>query len=143
MSSMASSIALRYPLWVRLLAGALVVAPIAAGWQVWIDQPDTESTFLNLLPWLVLGCWMAATYHIFLVELYYDDHGVTHISPLAGVVRINWSDMVALYYVRGFEGYVIEAEDGERIWFNDWRLGIPDFAAAIQSRLPRQAQGGG
>ena len=136
-------IELRYPVWLRSLAAGLIVAPIATAWHVWVHQPElAENALLGLTPWMVLGCWMAATYHVFLVELYYDERGVTHISPLAGEVRINWGDVVALYYVRGFEGYVIEADDGDRIWFNDWRLGIPDFAAAIQSRLPRQAQGG-
>jgi hypothetical protein len=143
MTTSSPQIALRYPLWLRAFAAALVALPIAIAWQVWVAYPaGADDTLTNLVPWLVLGCWLAVTYHVFLVELYYDDRGITHVSPLAGVVRLNWNEVVALYYVRAIEGYVLEADDGRRIWFNDWRMGIPDFAAAIQSRLPRQAQGG-
>ena len=136
-------IELRYPVWLRTTAAALIIASISTAWHVWVFQPElAENALLNLAPWIVLGCWLAATYQVFLVELYYDDRGITQISPITGEFRINWGQVVGLYYVRGFEAYVVEADNGNRIWFNDWRLGIPDFAAAIQSRIPRQAQGG-
>lgn len=136
-------IALKYPLWLRLMVAALIVAPLGAAWLVWGQaKPQPEDSINNLLPWLVLGLWLFATYQVFLVELYYDERGVTCISPVAGEVRVNWNEITALFYVKSLDGYVLEADDGRRIWFNDWRSGITDFAEAIQQRLPRQTQGG-
>ena len=139
-----NQIPLRYPLWLRLFAGALILVPIGAAWAVWGQRPAPlpDDSLAHVLPWIVLGLWLFATYQIFLIDIYYDERGITYISPLAGEVRMNWNEVAALFYVRGLDGYVLEADDGRRIWFNDWRAGITDFAAAIQQRLPRQAQGG-
>lgn len=79
---------------------------------------------------------------MFLIEIHYDNKGVTYLSPLSGVVQVSWGEIVALMYVRGVDGYILEAQDGRRIWFNDRRSGIEDFARAIEQRLPRQARGG-
>jgi hypothetical protein len=132
---------LRYPLWLRLTSAALVAIPLASAWLVW-GQPTPAEEWQNVVPYLVLGAWLALTYQVFLVEVYYDERGITYVSPMAGVIRLNWNEIVALYHVRGLDGCVIEADDGRRIWFQLWRTGMDDFADAIQSRLPRQARGG-
>ena len=132
---------LPFPVWLRLLSAALIALPVTSAWLVWGQDVPAED-WQGLIPYVVLGLWLALTYQVFLVEVYYDERGLTYISPLAGEVRVSWNEIVALFYVRGFEGYVIEADDGRRIWFHDWRSGTGDFAAAIQSRLPRQARGG-
>ena len=119
----------------------MIALPIGAASVVWGDGQPNES-WQNLLPWAVLGLWLALTYQVFLIELYYDAKGVTYVSPLSGVVRVGWGEIVALMYVRGVDGYILETQDGRRIWFNDWRAGIDDFADAIQQRIPRQARGG-
>lgn len=119
----------------------MIALPIGAASVVWGDGQPSES-WHNLLPWVVLGLWLALTYQVFLIELYYDAKGVTYVSPLSGVVRVGWGEIVALMYVRGVDGYILETQDGRRIWFNDWRAGIDDFADAIQQRIPRQARGG-
>ena len=134
-------IPLLFPLWVRLPSAALVALPIASAWLVWCQDVPAED-WQGAIPYAVLGAWLALTYQVFLVEVYYDERGITYISPVAGVVRINWGEIVALFHVRGIDGYVIEADDGRRIWFHEWRSGMGDFAAAIQSRLPRQVRGG-
>jgi hypothetical protein len=132
---------LRFPLWMRLLSIALVALPILAAWAVWGHEAPVEE-WHSAIPYAILGTWLALTYQVFLVEVYYDERGITYISPLAGIVRLSWSEIVAMFYVRGLDGYVIEADDGRRIWFHEWRSGTSDFAAAIQSRLPRQMRGG-
>ncbi len=136
-----NAVQLRYPQWLRLLSAALIVLPIGAASAVWGEGQPIES-WHNLLPWAVLGLWLGLTYQVFLIELYYDKNGVTYVSPLSGVVHVSWSEIVALMYVRGVDGYILEAQDGRRIWFNDKRSGIEDFARAIEQRLPRQARGG-
>ena len=130
-----------YPLWLRLASAALIVMPIFSAWLVW-GQPTPSEEWQNVIPYIVLGGWLALTYQVFLVELYYDERGITYVSPMAGLVRLNWNEIVALYYVRGFDGCVVESDDGRRIWFQLWRSGMADFADTIQSRLPRQARGG-
>ena len=132
---------LRYPLWFRLTSAALIAMPIASAWLVW-GQATPADEWQNVVPYIVLGAWLALTYQVFLVEVYYDERGITYVSPMAGMVRLNWSEIVALYYVRGFDGCVVESDDGRRIWFQLWRSGMSEFADAIQSRLPRQARGG-
>ncbi len=134
-------IQLRYPVWVRLLAASLVAAPIGAASLIWGQETPAEE-WQSIIPYTVLGVWLALTYQVFLVEVYYDERGLTYVSPMAGVVRVRWPEIVALYYVRSLDGYVVEAEDGRRIWFQQWRSGIGEVADAIQSRLPRQARGG-
>lgn len=134
-------IPLRYPLWLRLVSAGLIVVPILAASLVW-GPGAPEEEWRNLIPYAFLGLWLLLTYQVFLIELYYDERGVTYISPIAGVVRLHWAEIVALFYVRGLDGYVLESDDGRRIWFNDWRSGIDDFASAIQQRLPRTARGG-
>lgn len=134
-------IPLRYPAWLRLLSAVLVLLPLAAAAAVWGDGRMVEP-WQHVMPWALLCFWLALTYQVFLVELYYDERGVTCVSPHSGVVHLSWSEIVALFYVRGLDGYVLESDDGRRIWFNVWRAGIDDFAAAIQQRLPRQARGG-
>ena len=132
---------LLYSLGVRLWSAALVALPIAAAWLVWGQETAAEGLHA-VIPYSALGCWLALTYQVFLVEITYDARGITYVSPLAGIVRYSWSEIVALFPVRGLDGYVVEADDGRRIWFHEWRRGMPGFAAAIQSRLPRTARGG-
>lgn len=134
-------VSLRYPPWVRLLSAAMIGLPLAAAWLVWGQETPAEE-WQSAVPYAVLGAWLALTYQVFLVEVYYDERGITYISPMAGLVRLHWSEIVALGYVRGVDGYIIESDDGRRIWFHDWRDGMSDFAQAIQSRLPRGARGG-
>ena len=132
---------LRYSLGVRLVSAALVALPIAVAWLVWGQEAPAEQ-WHAVIPYTALGCWLALTYQVFLVVITYDARGITYVSPLAGVVRYSWSEIVALFPVRSLDGYVVEADDGRRIWFHEWRDGMADFAAAIQSRLPRTARGG-
>ena len=132
---------LRYSPGVRLGSAALVTLPIAVAWLVWGQETRAEE-WHAVIPYAVLGLWLALTYQVFLVEITYDARGITYVSPLAGIVRYSWIEIVALFPVRSLDGYVVEADDGRRIWFHEWRRGMPDFAAAIQSRLPRTARGG-
>ena len=134
-------IPLRYPSWLRLFSAGLVALPATAAWLVWGQDVPAEE-WQSAIPYIVLSLWLALTYQVFLVELYYDERGITYISPMAGVVRLNWGEIVALFKLRGLDAYVLESDDGRRIWFHEWRGGMGDFAAAIQSRLPRQARGG-
>lgn len=136
-----NAVQLRYPVWLRLLSAALIVLPVGTAAMVWGEGAPVEP-WHNLMPWAFLGMWLALTYQVFLIELYYDEKGVTYVSPMSGVVHLSWSEIVALLYVRSVDGYVLETEDGRRIWFNDWRAGIDEFATAIRQRLPRQARGG-
>src|SRR5262245_4934652 len=126
-------IPLGYPSWLRLVSAALVAVPLLAARIVWGEGPPEEQ-WHNVVPWTCLGLWLLLTYQVFLVELYYDERGVTYLAPHTGEVRLNWSEIVGLFRVRGLDGYVLEADDGRRIWFNDWRTGMDDFAAAIQQR---------
>ena len=135
------SVPLVYPSWLRLVSAGLVAVPILAAKLVWGEGPPQEA-WQHAVPWFFLGVWLALSYQVFLIELSYDTLGVTYVSPLAGEVRLSWGEIVALLYVRGIDGYVLESGDGRRIWFNDWRTGMEDFSAAIQQRLPRQARGG-
>jgi len=134
-------IPLRYPPWLRLFSAALVAVPLVAARVVWGDGPPEEQ-WHHMVPWTCLGLWLLVTYQVFLVELYYDERGVTYVAPHTGVVRLDWSEIVALFRVRALDGYILEADDGRWIWFNDWRIGADDFAAAVHQRLPRQARGG-
>lgn len=132
---------MRYPLWIRLASAAMIGLPISAAWLVWGQQSPPEE-WHNIVPYIVLGSWLALTYQVFLVEVYYDERGMTYVSPMAGVVRLNWTEIVALYYVKGLDGCIIESDDGRRIWFQLWRNGMAEFADTIQNRLPRHARGG-
>lgn len=132
---------MRFPVWIRLASAALIVAPIAAGWLVWGGGTPAED-WQSLVPYTILGLWLALTYQVFLVEVYCDERGLTYVSPLAGIVRISWSEVVAFTYVRGFDGFLIEAEDGSCVWFQQGRMGTDDLAMALKSRLPRHARGG-
>lgn len=132
---------LHYPGWLRLVAAGLIALPLGAAWLVWGSAEATDE-WQNALPYVVLCAWLALTYQVFLVEVYYDERGLTYISPLAGMVRLHWNEIVSVVHVRLIDGYIIESDDGRRIWFHEWRSGMDDVAAAIQSRLPRQARGG-
>lgn len=132
---------LRYPLWMRLLSAALIVLPLGSAWMVWGQAVPAEE-WQNVIPYVVLGAWLALTYQVFLVEVYYDERGITYVSPMVGVVRLNWSEITGLYYVSGLDSCIIESDDGRRIWFQLWRSGMADFADMIRTRLPRQARGG-
>lgn len=134
-------IKMHFPLWVRLVSALLITAPIAAAWLVWGQDTPAEE-WHAVLPYAVLGLWLALTYQVFLVELYYDERGLTYVSPIAGVVRIAWRDVIGVTYVRGLDGYVIETDDGLRIWSQHGRIGMADIADALLSRLPRHARGG-
>ncbi len=130
-----------FPLWIRLASAALIAAPISAGWLVWSGGiPAAE--WHSLVPYIVLGLWLGLTYQVFLVEVYCDERGLTYVSPLAGVVRISWREVVGFTHVRTLDGFLIEAEDGRSIWFQHGRMGTNDLAVALQNRLPRQAGGG-
>ncbi len=134
-------ITMRFPAWVRLASAALIVAPIAAGWMVWGgERPAAE--WHGIVPYAVLGGWLALTYQVFLVEIYCDDRGMTYVSPLAGVLRIAWSDVAAFSYIRSLDGFAIETSDGCTIWLQQGRLGGEHVAMALQARLPRHARGG-
>ncbi len=136
-----SFVPMRFPLWIRLASAALIVAPISVGWLVWSGGiPAAE--WHSLVPYIVLGLWLALTYQVFLVEVYCDERGLTYVSPLAGVVRISWREVVGFTYLRSLDGFLIEAEDGRSIWFQHGRLGTDDLARALQNRLPRHAPGG-
>lgn len=132
---------LRYPLWLRIASAAMIALPIAVAWLTWCQLVPAEE-WQNLVPYLVLGAWLALTYQVFLVEVYYDERGITYVSPMAGVVRLNWSEIVALHYVKGLDGCIVESDDGRRIWFQLWRTGMAEFADTVHTRLPRHARGG-
>lgn len=132
---------MRFPVWIRLASAVLIVAPIATGWLVWGKGAPAED-WQSIVPYTVLGMWLALTYQVFLVEIYCDEQGLTYVSPLAGIVRITWGEVVAFTYVRCFDGFLIETEDGSCVWFQHGRMGTNDLAMALQARLPRQARRG-
>lgn len=123
-----------YPLWLRLLSAVLIVMPVGAAIVVW-GEGEPQQAWHELVPWAILSAWLFLTYQVFLVELWYDDRHVIYLSPLAGEVRLSWGEISGLFYVRELDGYFLEAQDGRRIWFNDWRLGIDDFAETINTKL--------
>ncbi len=131
---MERTVQLHYPIWLVLLSAALILAPISAAWLVWAGEQPTAWWYQGL-PWLALIFWLWLSYHVFLVDLGYSEEGITSISPLLGSVHIAWSEIDDLSYMGSIDGYVLQANDGRRIKFNDWRIGSDRLIVLVLVKL--------
>ena len=123
-----------YPSWIVFGSLALVCVPISIARLSWAS-PTPPGPLLDMFPWLILAAWLWLTYQILLVEVSYDERGVTCQTPLGGDMRLAWSEINRLHFYPAIDGFIFETHDGRRFAFNLWRTGADRLVAMALDKL--------
>jgi hypothetical protein len=131
-----------YPDWVVFGSIALVCVPIGVARLSWGSQAE-PGLLLDTLPWVALTAWLWLTYQVLLVEVSYDERGVSQVSPLTGHMRLAWSEIRRLHFFPAFDGFRLEASDGRHFTFNLWRVGADRLVDIALAKLGGNDTSGG
>jgi hypothetical protein len=123
-----------YPDWVVFGSVALVCVPISVARLSWGSQV-APGPVMDTLPWVALAIWLWLTYQILLVEVSYDERGVSQVSPLAGHVRLAWSEIRRLHFFPAIDGFRLETGDGRHFTLNLWRVGSDRLVEIALAKL--------